>query len=87
VVNGCRTSPDSPDSPIERAQSSGGGAMFEKITDNWAECDLCGEKPCDSQVFRNEKHLCVCCDCKRKLEEMPKKSREYLENDLIGNVV
>jgi hypothetical protein len=61
--------------------------MYEKITDSSAGCDLCGEKPCDGQVFLSEKQLCVCPDCKQKLEEMPPKSRANLENYLLGNVM
>ncbi|MDZ7580140.1 MAG: hypothetical protein U5R30_05820 [Deltaproteobacteria bacterium] len=61
--------------------------MYEKIADTTAVCDLCGEKPCNGQVYLNEKHLCVCANCKQKLEEMPNQSRENLENYLIGNVI
>ncbi len=61
--------------------------MFEKITDTSAVCDLCGAKPDDGGLFRDEKHLCVCGVCKTKLEEMPRGVRENLENYLIGNVI
>jgi uncharacterized paraquat-inducible protein A len=62
-------------------------AMYEKITDLSAGCDLCGEKPVDGQLYLSEKQLCVCPECKQKLEEMPQKSRADLENYLLGNVM
>jgi uncharacterized paraquat-inducible protein A len=62
-------------------------AMYEKITDSSAGCDLCGEKPVDGQLYLSEKQLCVCPACKQKLEEMPQKSRANLENYLLGNVI
>ncbi len=61
--------------------------MYEKITDSGAVCDLCGEKPRDDQLYLSEKHLCICAECKHKLEEIPQKSRENLENYLLGNVI
>jgi len=61
--------------------------MYEKITDAAAVCDLCGEKPGDGQLYRSEKHLCICSECRHKLEEMPQKSRADLENYLLGNVI
>ncbi|GAB6909767.1 conserved hypothetical protein [Desulfosarcina cetonica] len=61
--------------------------MFEAIIKNLACCDLCGGKPSDGQLYISEKHLCVCADCKEKLEEMPAKARDILENYLIGNVL
>lgn len=61
--------------------------MYEKIRDTSAGCDLCGEKPDDGRLYRNEKHLCVCAACKNKLEEMPRNIRENIENYLIGNVI
>jgi Zn finger protein HypA/HybF involved in hydrogenase expression len=62
-------------------------AMYEKVTDSSASCDLCGEKPSDGQLYLNEKQLCVCPECKQKLKEMPQSSRANLENYLLGNVV
>lgn len=61
--------------------------MYEEFNDTSTGCDLCGEKPCDGRLYLNEKHLCVCPACKQKLEEMPRKSRENIENYLIGNVI
>ena len=61
--------------------------MYEKITDSAAVCDLCGEKPCDAQLYLSEKHLRICAECKHKLEETPQKSRANLENYLLGNVI
>ena len=61
--------------------------MFAQIIDTPAACDLCGAKPDDGKLYCDEKRLCVCAGCKRKLEEMPKGIRENLENYLIGNVI
>ena len=61
--------------------------MYEKITDSSTGCDLCGTRPADAWLYRDERHLCVCAECKKKLEEMPKGIRENLEKYLIGNVV
>lgn len=61
--------------------------MFKPISDNSVGCDLCGEKSDTSQLHISEKHLCVCDACKKKLEAMPAKARDTLENYLIGNVL
>ena len=61
--------------------------MYEKITDSSASCDLCGENPWDGLLYLSDNQLCVCPDCKQKLEEMPRKSRANLENYLLGNVI
>jgi hypothetical protein len=61
--------------------------MYEPVSNTKSACDLCGEKPGDGLLYRNEKHLLICADCKGKLEDMPRGMRENLENYLLGNVV
>lgn len=61
--------------------------MYEAITDTSACCDLCGDKPSDGQLYISVKYLCVCAECRHRLESMPVKARDILENYLIGNVL
>ena len=61
--------------------------MFKRNTSSSAACDLCGKKAFECPLYVNEKHLCVCQECKRKLEELPVNAREMLEKYMLGNVV
>ncbi|MDX9820273.1 MAG: hypothetical protein RBT16_15290 [Desulfococcus multivorans] len=61
--------------------------MYTSNTSASAVCDLCGKKSSECPLYINEKFLCVCEACKRKLDELPANARDMLENYLIGNVV
>jgi hypothetical protein len=61
--------------------------VYIKITDPQAQCDLCGKKPPEGEIFKSEKYICLCKECVKKLDAMPVKSKENIEEYLIGNVI
>jgi len=61
--------------------------MYEKLIDKAIQCDLCGEKNAEGEIYKSGDMIYLCPECLRKIEEAPKRLKESIERFLSGNVV
>jgi hypothetical protein len=62
-------------------------AMYEKVIEENACCDLCGGKNADGKIYQSTTFICLCEDCLKKLDAMPGTIKENIERYLMGNVI
>ncbi|WP_373501746.1 hypothetical protein [Desulfococcus sp.] len=61
--------------------------MYEKLTDENAQCDLCGLKDPEGIIYRSENFIYLCSMCMEKIKAAPDGIGETLERTLMGNVL
>jgi hypothetical protein len=61
--------------------------MYEKVTELNAQCDLCGKKPPEEEIFKSQNYICLCSTCLKKLKAMPENMKDTVEDFLLGNVL
>lgn len=61
--------------------------MYEKLIDKTIQCDLCGEKNPDGEIYQSEDMIYLCPECLHKIEVMPESIKDSMERMLLGNVV
>jgi len=61
--------------------------MYEKINDSDVQCDLCGRRPPEEEIYKSKNYICLCSECLKKLKALPEDMKERLEDFLLGNVL
>jgi hypothetical protein len=61
--------------------------MYEKVTDLNVQCDLCGKRPPEEEIFKSQNYICLCSTCLKKLKAMPENMKDTVEDFLLGNVL
>ena len=61
--------------------------MYVKVTNTDVQCDLCGQRPREREVYKSDNFLYLCSDCLKKLQAMPEEMKDSLEEYLMGNVI
>jgi hypothetical protein len=61
--------------------------MYEKIKGPDTQCDLCGKKPPEEEIFKSQNYICLCATCLKKLKAMPEDMKDTVEDYLMGNVL
>lgn len=61
--------------------------MYEKLIDKTIQCDLCGEKGTEGEIYKSDYLIYLCPECLRKIEATPESIRESIERFLLGNVI
>ncbi|MCU0572407.1 MAG: hypothetical protein MUC41_05375 [Syntrophobacteraceae bacterium] len=61
--------------------------MYEKLMDKTIQCDLCGEKNPEGEIYKSDDMIYLCPECLRKIEAVPQSVRESMERFLLGNVL
>ncbi len=61
--------------------------MYEKVTDPEAQCDLCGKRPPEEEIYKGQNYICLCTACLKKLKAMPEDMKDKVEDYLLGNVL
>ena len=58
--------------------------MYEKITDKTIQCDLCGGKSPQGEIYKSDHSIYLCPRCMKKIATSPNKIKESLERFLLG---
>lgn len=61
--------------------------MYDKVTDPDVQCDLCGKRPPEDEIFKSLNYIYLCSTCLKKLKTMPEDMKDALEDYLMGNVL
>ena len=61
--------------------------MYERMIDETIQCDLCGEKSSEGEIYKSLDQIYLCPACYEKIEAAPRNMKENLERYLLGNVV
>ncbi len=61
--------------------------MYDKVTDPDVQCDLCGKRPPEEEIFKSPNYIYLCSTCLKKLKTMPEDMKDTLEDYLMGNVL
>jgi hypothetical protein len=61
--------------------------MYKKMTDPDVQCDLCGKRPPEEEIYKSKSYICLCSTCLKKLKSMPEEMKDRLEDYLSGNVL
>ena len=61
--------------------------MYEKVNNPDVQCDLCGKRPPDGQIYKSPNYIYLCSVCLKKLKAMPEEIKDTLEDYLMGNVI
>ena len=61
--------------------------MYEKITDRDVQCDLCGKKSIEEEIYKSKNYICLCATCLKKLKAIPDDIKDQVEDYLLGNVL
>lgn len=61
--------------------------MYEKLIDEMIQCDLCGEKNSEGEVYKSLNLIYLCPECYQKIEAAPEFIRVSMERMLVGNVI
>ena len=61
--------------------------MYEKMMDKTIQCDLCGERNPEGEIYKSDDMIYLCLECLQKIEAVPQNVRESMERFLLGNVL
>jgi hypothetical protein len=61
--------------------------MYEKMTDPDVQCDLCGRRSPEEEIYKSQNYIYLCSTCLKKLKTMPDDMKDRLEDYLSGNVL
>ncbi len=61
--------------------------MYEKLIDETIQCDLCGEKIPEKEIYKSADFIYLCPDCLEKIEAAPESIKKSIERLLLGNVI
>jgi hypothetical protein len=61
--------------------------MYEKLTDPDVQCDLCGKRPPEEEIYKGKNYIYLCSTCLKKLKAMPEDMKDTVQDYLMGNVL
>ncbi len=61
--------------------------MYEELIDKTIQCDLCGEKNPEGEIYKSSDLIFLCPECLQKIEATPERLRESINRFLLGNVI